>query len=366
MLKCDAYKKRDNMLGKLWRPIILNLIAKKQKVITIMFQFLKSKKTNESPQNKPTNEVEKGWLSRLSDGLKKTRKNLTDGLSNLVLGKKTIDEALFESLETILLTADMGIEPTSALIQKITERVNRKQLSDPSVLGSVLKKEMVDMLTPYNQPLIINQKPFVILMVGMNGAGKTTSIAKIANFYKKQGKSVMLAAGDTFRAAAVEQLQVWGERNEVPVIAQKTGADSASVIFDAMQSAQAKDIDIIIADTAGRLHTQSHLMKELEKIKRVIQKFNPDAPHETMLVIDATIGQNALAQAKSFHEAIGLNSLTVTKLDGTAKGGMVFSVTQNTHLPIRFIGVGEKIDDLKPFDATEFVEALFETNEPLE
>lgn len=328
-----------------------------------MFQFLKSKKTNDATQANQQQEPEKGWLSRLSEGLKKTRKNFTDGLSNLVLGKKVIDEDLFESLETLLLTADIGIESTNYLIQQITDRVNRKQLCDPSVLAAALKEEMVAMLTPYSKPLEVNEKPFVILMVGMNGAGKTTSIAKIANFYKEQGKSILLAAGDTFRAAAVEQLQIWGERNNVPVIAQKTGADSASVIFDAMQSAQSKNIDIIIADTAGRLHTQSHLMKELEKIKRVIQKFNPNAPHETMLVIDATIGQNALVQAKTFHEAIGLNSLTVTKLDGTAKGGMVFSVTQNTHLPIRFIGVGEKIGDLKPFDATDFVDALFETNE---
>lgn len=327
-----------------------------------MFQFLKSKKTNESVPVEKT-EKEQGWLSRLSSGLKKTRQNISGGLATVILGKKVIDDDIFESLETLLLTADVGIEATDALIKKITERVKRKQLSDPEALAQALNEEMVEMLTPFSQPLVIDKKPFVILMTGMNGAGKTTSIAKLAHFYKKQGKSVMLAAGDTFRAAAVEQLQVWGERNNVPVVAQKTGADSASVVFDAMQSAKAKNIDILIADTAGRLHTQSHLMDELKKIKRVIHKITPDAPHETILVIDATIGQNALTQAKTFHEAIGLNSLAVTKLDGTAKGGMVFSMTHHTQLPIRFIGVGEKIGDLKPFEAAPFVNALFETQE---
>ncbi|PJB10880.1 MAG: signal recognition particle-docking protein FtsY, partial [Gammaproteobacteria bacterium CG_4_9_14_3_um_filter_38_9] len=310
-----------------------------------MFQFLKSK----SSENE-----NKSWFGRLTDGLKRTRKNLSDGLSNLVLGKKTIDDALFESLETLLLTADIGIESTDFLMQKITERVNRKQLSDPSALATALKEEMVALLKPFEKPLAINQQPFVILMVGINGAGKTTSIAKIAQYYLKQGKSVMLAAGDTFRAAAIDQLQVWGERNQVTVIAQQPGADSASVIYDALQSAQARHIDILIADTAGRLHTQQHLMNELKKIKKVIQKINPGAPHETMLIVDAGIGQNALNQAREFNEAIGLNSISVTKLDGTAKGGMVFAITHHTQLPIRFIGVGEQMDDLKPFEATAF------------
>lgn len=321
-----------------------------------MFQFLKSKSETPEISESP----KKGWLGRLTDGLKRTRKNFSNGLANLVLGKKTIDDELFESLETLLLSADIGVESTELLLKKMTERVNRKQLSDPAALSEALKEEMTALLKPYEQPLVINHKPHVILMVGINGAGKTTSIAKLAQYYKKQGKSVMLAAGDTFRAAAIEQLQVWGERNDVTVVAQQSGADSASVIYDAMQSAQARNIDILIADTAGRLHTQSHLMNELKKIKRVMQKMNSDAPHETMLVVDAGIGQNALNQAREFHEAIGLNGISVTKLDGTAKGGMVFAITQYTKLPIRFIGVGEQMDDLKPFEARSFVEALFE------
>ena len=289
----------------------------------------------------------KGFLSRLSQGV-----------ANLVLGKKTIDADVLESLETTLLTADIGIESTNTLIQKLTDRVHRKELHDPNKLMGALKEEMIECLQPYQQPAEINQKPFVILMVGINGAGKTTSIAKLAHYYKKQGKSVMLAAGDTFRAAAIDQLKIWGDRNNISVIAQLPGADSASVIYDAMQSASAKNIDILIADTAGRLHTQSHLMNELKKIKKVMQKMNPDAPHETMLVVDAGIGQNALNQAKEFHEAIGLTGITVTKLDGTAKGGMIFSITQKTGLPIRFIGVGEKMEDLRPFEARVFVEGI--------
>jgi fused signal recognition particle receptor len=320
-----------------------------------MFSFLKSKSSPESEEN-----PKKSWLNRLSDGLKRTRTRFSDGLANLVLGKKTIDAELFESLETLLLSADIGIESTEKLMRKITERVDRKQLADSSALAEALKEEMIALLKPYEKPLEINQKPFVILMVGINGAGKTTSIAKLAHFYQAQGKSVMLAAGDTFRAAAIDQLQVWGERNDVTVIAQQPGADSASVIYDALQSAQARHIDVLIADTAGRLHTQSHLMNELKKIKRVMQKMNGDSPHETMLIVDAGIGQNALNQAKEFHEAIGLTGISVTKLDGTAKGGMVFAITEKTGLPIRFIGIGEQLDDLKPFDAESFVAALFE------
>ena len=320
-----------------------------------MFSFLKSKDkpASEEPQKK-------SWFGRLSDGLKRTRQRFSDNLANLVLGKKTIDAELFGALETLLLSADIGIESTDLLMKKITERVDRKQLADSSALAAALKEEMIALLKPYEIPLDVNQKPFVILMVGINGAGKTTSIAKLAHYYQKQGKSVMLAAGDTFRAAAIDQLQIWGERNDVTVIAQQPGADSASVIYDALQSAQAKNIDILIADTAGRLHTQAHLMNELKKIKRVMQKMNAESPHETMLVVDAGIGQNALNQAREFNDAIGLNSISVTKLDGTAKGGMVFAITQHTKLPIRFIGVGEQMEDLKPFEAEPFVAALFE------
>lgn len=325
-----------------------------------MFQFLKSKLSEKSEKLEAMVEPPKSWLGRLTDGLKRTRQNFSNGLANLILGKKTIDDELVESLETLLLTADIGIESTDYLMKRITERVHRKQLSDPAALTDALKEEMIALLKPYEKPLEITHKPFVILMVGINGAGKTTSIAKLAQYYQKQGKSVMLAAGDTFRAAAIDQLQVWGERNNVTVIAQQPGADSASVIYDALQSAQARNIDILIADTAGRLHTQAHLMNELKKIKRVMQKMNEHAPHETMLVVDAGIGQNALNQAKEFNEAIGLNSISVTKLDGTAKGGMVFAITHHTQLPIRFIGVGEQMDDLKPFEAAAFVEALFQ------
>lgn len=328
-----------------------------------MFSLLKSKNKNkntEAEQAEKDNETPKSWLGRLGSGLKKTRHKISNGLANLVLGKKSIDGALLEDLETLLLSADLGIEATDILIQKITERVSRKELSDPAALADTLKKEMTLQLAPYEATLKTDSPLTVILMVGVNGAGKTTSIAKLAHHYQSQGKKVMLAAGDTFRAAAVEQLQVWGERNGVPVVAQQSGADSASVIYDAMQSATAKHCDILIADTAGRLHTQDHLMNELKKIKRVIQKFHPDAPHDTMLVVDATIGQNALNQAIQFNEAIDLSSITVTKLDGTAKGGMLFAITEKMKLPIRFIGVGEKVTDLKPFRATEFVDALFE------
>lgn len=318
-----------------------------------MFNFLKSNSAeSESPK--------KTWVNRLNDGLKRTRKRFSDGLANLILGKKKIDAEIFEALETLLLSADLGIESTDLLIKKITERVNRKQLADNNALIQALQEEMITLLKPYEKPLCIDKKPFVILMVGINGAGKTTSIAKLAHYYQQQGKSVMLAAGDTFRAAAIDQLQIWGERNNVTVIAQQPGADSASVIYDALQSAQARHIDILIADTAGRLHTQSHLMNELKKIKRVMQKLDESAPHETMLVVDAGIGQNALNQAKEFHDAIGLTGISVTKLDGTAKGGMVFAITQHTQLPIRFIGVGEQRDDLKPFEASAFVSAWFE------
>lgn len=343
-----------------------------------MFKFLKSKKTTDQTKSdeqsvqasdeaaeSPSSEQpqKRSWLSRLNAGLKRTRSQLSDGLANLVLGKKSIDDELLEELETLLLMADVGVDATEKIIDELTTKVKRKELTNPETLMTVLREQLKDMLTPFSQPLDMQQTPFVLLMTGVNGAGKTTSIAKIANFYKQQGKSVMLAAGDTFRAAAVEQLQVWGERNDVPVIAQHTGADSASVIFDAMQAATARGVDILIADTAGRLHTQEHLMRELEKITRVIKKHNPDAPHETMLVLDAGMGQNALNQAREFNKSIGLTGLTLTKLDGTAKGGIIFAITEQLSLPIRFIGVGETIDDLQPFDAEKFCDALFQTAE---
>lgn len=318
-----------------------------------MFNFRKKEKAEE------TKPKASSWLQRLRSGLTRTRDNLSDGLANLVLGKKQIDEELLEGLETQLLLSDIGVSTTDKILQQLHDKIARKQLNDPHALLNTLKSSLTEILEPYTQPLDINTKPFVLLMVGVNGAGKTTSIAKLAHLYKQQGKQVMLAAGDTFRAAAIEQLQVWGERNDVPVIAQQSGADSASVIFDAMQATHARQYDILIADTAGRLHTQSHLMDELKKIKRVIAKIDEHAPHETMLVLDASMGQNALQQAKQFHEAIGLTGISLTKLDGTAKGGIVFTIADQMQLPLRFIGVGEQIDDLKPFTANEFVEALF-------
>lgn len=338
-----------------------------------MFKFRKSKGKEKSSTIESSIEVtdadntpKQGWISRLSQGLKKTRQHFTSGLATAFLGKKTIDEEVLESLETILLTADVGIETSDKIIQQITEQVARKQLADVDTLVQTLEQQLYTILEPVSQPLTINTQPFVILMVGVNGSGKTTSIAKIAHYYQQQGKRIMLAAGDTFRAAAVSQLKVWGERNDVPVVAQHDGADSASVIYDAMESATAKNIDILIADTAGRLHTQENLMNELKKIKRVITKLNPNAPHETMLILDAGIGQNALTQAQQFHKAIGLDSITLTKLDGTAKGGILFSIADQMQLPIRFIGVGEQVDDLKPFDAKQFVKALFDKPETQE
>jgi len=321
-----------------------------------MFNFLK-KKTQEDTEKQPA--PQQGWLSRLRDGLSRSRQNFTDSLSNLILGKKEIDQELLQELETKMLTADVGVDTTSRILETLALQMARHELANPQALIDSLKQQLQQILIPYASPLTINDKPFVILMVGVNGAGKTTSIAKIAHYYQQQQKKVMLAAGDTFRAAAVEQLQVWGQRNNVPVIAQHTGADSASVAFDALKAAQSRNIDLLITDTAGRLHTQGHLMSELEKIKRVISKQNPAAPHEVMLVLDASMGQNALQQAKQFHQCIGVTGITITKLDGTAKGGILFAIADSMRLPIRFIGIGEKMDDLRPFDAQQFVEALF-------
>jgi fused signal recognition particle receptor len=321
-----------------------------------MFGFSKSKPTPEDISAAP----KKKWLGRFNDSLKRTRDRFTSGLTNLVLGKKSIDAAVLQALETTLLSADVGVDATQQILAHLTDQVSRKELDSPDVLIPALQQQLIDILAPCQQPLVIQAAPFIILMVGVNGVGKTTTIAKLAHYYQNQGKKVMLAAGDTFRAAAIEQLEVWGAANKVPVIAQQPGADSASVIFDAMQAATARNYDILIADTAGRLHTQTNLMAELQKIKRVMTKINPNAPHETMLVLDAGTGQNALNQAQQFHDAIGLTGLTLTKLDGTAKGGIIFALAQKMKLPIRFIALGEQLDDLKSFEAKEFVEALFQ------
>ncbi|MGH1462570.1 MAG: signal recognition particle-docking protein FtsY [Neptuniibacter sp.] len=311
---------------------------------------------------KEESEVDKkGFFARIKSGLSKTKENLTEQLGNLFLGAKEIDDDLLEEIETLLLMADVGVEATSEIISRLTDKVARKQLSDAQALQTALKDELASLLHQSEQPLQIDtsKQPYVILMVGVNGVGKTTTIGKLAKKFQSEGKSVMLAAGDTFRAAAVEQLQVWGERNGVPVIAQHTGADSASVIYDAVQSAQAKGVDILIADTAGRLQNKDNLMQELEKVVRVTQKLSPDAPHEVMLVLDAGTGQNALSQAKIFKDSVGVTGITLTKLDGTAKGGVIFAIAKQMDLPIRFIGVGEQIDDLRPFNSQEFVDALF-------
>ena len=307
-------------------------------------------------QEKPTKE---GFFARLKRSLLKTKENLGSGFISLFRGKK-IDDDLFEELEEQLLIADVGVETTRKIITNLTEGASRKQLKDAEALYGLLKDEMGDILAKVDEPLNVEDKtPFVILMVGVNGVGKTTTIGKLARQFEQQGKSVMLAAGDTFRAAAVEQLQVWGQRNNIPVIAQHTGADSASVIFDAIQAAKARHIDVLIADTAGRLQNKSHLMEELKKIVRVMKKLDEDAPHEVMLTLDASTGQNAISQAKLFHEAVGLTGITLTKLDGTAKGGVIFSVADQFGIPIRYIGVGERIEDLRPFKADDFIEALF-------
>ncbi len=308
----------------------------------------------------PEKESKGGLFSRLAQGLKRTRSGITEGVASLVLGRKAIDDDVLEEIETLLLTSDVGIEATQEIVTDLTQRVSRKQLKDADALFDALRENMLHILKPVAQRLVAetDQPPFVILMVGINGAGKTTTIGKLAKRFQNEGKSVMLAAGDTFRAAAVEQLQEWGRRNEVPVVAQHSGADSASVIFDALQSAKSKGVDVLIADTAGRLHTQANLMEELKKVRRVITKLDENAPHEVMLVLDASIGQNAVVQAEEFREAVGVSGIAMTKLDGTAKGGVIFAVAKRLGLPIRFIGVGEGIDDLRPFDAGEFVDAL--------
>ena len=318
-----------------------------------MLNFFKKK------QN-PSLKEEEEQKPSLRDRLFKSKKKLGDGLSSLVIGKKKIDEDLLEELEVLLISSDVGIQTTDKVIESVRKKASRKELKDEDSLYQLIKLELESLLVTDSDLEPSTEIPFVILVVGINGAGKTTTIGKLAKLFQGEGKSVMLAAGDTFRAAAVEQLQVWGERNDITVIAQKTGADAASVVYDAYQSAIAKNTDILIADTAGRLHTQDNLMQELEKIKRVLKKHNENAPHETLLVIDGGSGQNAVQQANEFHKSINLSGLAITKLDGTAKGGVLFSISDALKLPIRFIGVGEAIEDLKPFNSKDFVDALFD------
>ena len=318
-----------------------------------MLNFFKKK------QN-PSLKEEEEQKPSLRDRLFKSKKKLGDGLSSLVIGKKKIDENLLEELEVLLISSDVGIQTTDKVIESVRKKASRKELKDEDSLYQLIKLELESLLVTDSDLEPSTEIPFVILVVGINGAGKTTTIGKLAKLFQGEGKSVMLAAGDTFRAAAVEQLQVWGERNDITVIAQKTGADAASVVYDAYQSAIAKKTDILIADTAGRLHTQDNLMQELEKIKRVLKKHNENAPHETLLVIDGGSGQNAVQQANEFHKSINLSGLAITKLDGTAKGGVLFSISDALKLPIRFIGVGEAIEDLKPFNSKDFVDALFD------
>jgi len=346
-----------------------------------MFDFLKKdKRPSEAEKNSPTTEVvdgsestasnieagddssnsQAGMFSRLKKGLNKTRQILNTDITELVQLKRTIDDELLEEIETHLLMGDVGMEATMAIIDDLNLRVSKNNLQDADALFDALQENMLALLETADKPLKIDtqKSPYVILMVGINGAGKTTTIGKLAKKFQHDGYSVMLAAGDTFRAAAVEQLQVWGERNNIPVIAQQSGADSASVIYDAIEAGKARGIDIVIADTAGRLHTQSNLMDELSKVKRVAGKIDATAPHEVMLVLDAGTGQNALNQAAQFHEKIGVSGITLTKLDGTAKGGIIFAIAQKLNIPIRFIGVGESIEDLRPFDRSDFVRAL--------
>jgi fused signal recognition particle receptor len=328
-----------------------------------MFNILKRKKTPVEAVDKPQEPEKKGLFKRLTQGLAKTRTRFNDSVATLILGHKTLDADLIEQIENQLITADVGVEATQQLIQTLTQKLARKELTDTTAVLSCLQTEMKNILLPCQVALDIDndKRPFVILVIGINGSGKTTTIGKLAKSLQLADESVMLAAGDTFRAAATEQLQVWGERNKIPVVSQQPGADTAAVIYDALESAKAKGIDVLIADTAGRLHTQTNLMEELKKVKRVITKVDSSAPHETLLVLDASIGQNALIQAQQFHAAIGVTGLAITKLDGTAKGGIIFAIAKELQLPIRYIGVGEGIDDLRPFSADEFVTALFET-----
>ncbi|WP_100550891.1 signal recognition particle-docking protein FtsY [Caedibacter taeniospiralis] len=303
----------------------------------------------------------RGVFTRLKEGLKKTRSKLSAGIGDLLLGKKIIDDDLINEIEMQLLTADIGVEATQEIIETVRSKVSRHELQTMEALIELLKQKLKEIIAPCQAPLIIDtkHKPYVVLMVGINGAGKTTTIGKLAKKFQSEGKSVMLAAGDTFRAAAVEQLKVWGERNHIPVIAQHTGADSASVIFDTIQAAKSREIDVVIADTAGRLHTKDNLMEELKKVARVMKKLDNSAPHEVMLMLDAGTGQNAITQAEVFNKILAVTGITLTKMDGTAKGGVIFAIAKKLALPIRFIGIGEKIDDLRTFNADDFIDALF-------
>jgi len=321
----------------------------------------REKVADEAATEVPSPDSEGGLYHRFRKGLSRTGSQFSSGLGALFLGRKTIDDDLLEDLETQLLSADVGIEATQRIIDDITARVSRRELSDGATVMAATQAALLDILMPCEAPLVIaDAKPFVILVVGVNGAGKTTTIGKLARRFKDEGKQVMLAAGDTFRAAAVEQLQAWGERNDVPVIAQHTGADSASVVFDAVQAARARGADVLIADTAGRLQNKAHLMDELEKVVRVMRKVEPDAPHETLLVLDAGTGQNAVSQAEEFDRSVGVTGIALSKLDGTARGGIIFAIAQKLGRPIRYVGMGEGISDLQAFDARTFVSALFE------
>lgn len=338
-----------------------------------MFDFLKKNKSktpteipNETPNQTPNETVDHknnapGFFKKLKLGLTKTRQALTSNLATLFLGKKVLDQELLNEIETVLISADVGVETTQQLINTLTQKLARKELNDSDAALLCLKQEMKAILQKSTQPFLLKAtKPHVILVVGINGSGKTTTIGKLAHFFQQEEKQrIMLAAGDTFRAAAIEQLQIWGERESIPVIAQQPGADTAAVIYDALEAAKARQVDILIADTAGRLHTQTNLMAELQKVKRVLQKLDPEAPHDIIIVLDATLGQNALNQVKQFNDALGITGIVLTKLDGTAKGGIIFAIAHQTHLPIYFIGVGESIDDLRPFDAEAFIDALF-------
>ncbi|WP_445153080.1 signal recognition particle-docking protein FtsY [Aeromonas hydrophila] len=339
----------------------LRLVAEMEAEAAALAALPLAAKVDDDTQEKPQRE---GFFARLKRSLVRTRGNIGSGFFGLFRGKK-IDDELFEELETQLLTADLGVDTTSRIIEGLVQHADRKQLKDAEALYGLLKQDMGEMLAKVEQPLMIDtsKKPYVILMVGVNGVGKTTTIGKLAKQFQAEGKSVMLAAGDTFRAAAVEQLQVWGQRNNIPVIAQHTGADSASVIYDAIEAARSRGADVLIADTAGRLQNKSNLMEELKKVVRVMKKLDDAAPHEIMLTLDAGTGQNALSQAKLFSEAVGLTGITLTKLDGTAKGGVIFAVADKFQIPIRYIGVGEGIDDLRPFVANDFIEALFSREE---